>query len=138
MPDTTEALVRHERDSRGVVTLTLNRPLAFNAMSQALLAALQDALDQVAQDETARVVILAAAGKAFCAGHDLKEMRAAPSLGYYKTLFDQCTRVMLAVQRLPVPVIARVQGIAAAAGCQLVAMCDLAVASTSARFAVKP
>ena len=136
MPDTTEALVRHERDSRGVVTLTLNRPLAFNAMSQALLAALQDALDQVAQDETARVVILAAAGKAFCAGHDLKEMRAAPSLGYYQALFDQCTRVMLAVQRLPVPVIARVQGIATAAGCQLVAMCDLAVASTTARFAV--
>ena len=136
MPDTTEALVRHERDPRGVVTLTLNRPLAFNALSQALLAALQDALDQVAQDETARVVILAAAGKAFCAGHDLKEMRAAPSLGYYQALFDQCTRVMLAVQRLPVPVIARVQGIATAAGCQLVAMCDLAVASTSARFAV--
>ena len=136
MPDTTEALVRHERDSRGVVTLTLNRPLAFNALSQALLAALQDALDQVAQDETARVVILAAAGKAFWAGHDLKEMRAAPSLGYYQALFDQCTRVMLAVQRLPVPVIARVQGIATAAGCQLVAMCDLAVASTSARFAV--
>ena len=136
MPDTTEALVRHERDSRGVVTLTLNRPLAFNALSQALLAALQDALDRVAQDETARVVILATAGKAFCAGHDLKEMRAAPSLGYYQALFDQCTRVMLAVQRLPVPVIARVQGIATAAGCQLVAMCDLAVASTSARFAV--
>ena len=136
MPDTTEALVRHERDPRGVVTLTLNRPLAFNALSQALLAALQDALDRVAQDETARVVILAAAGKAFCAGHDLKEMRAAPSLGYYKTLFDQCTRLMLAVQRLPVPVIARVQGLATAAGCQLVAMCDLAVASTAARFAV--
>ena len=136
MPDATEALVRHERDPRGVVTLTLNRPLAFNALSQELLAALQDALDRVAQDETARVVILAAAGKAFCAGHDLKEMRAEPSLGYYQALFDQCTRVMLAVQRLPVPVIARVQGIATAAGCQLVAMCDLAVASTNARFAV--
>jgi enoyl-CoA hydratase/carnithine racemase len=90
----------------------------------------------VARDESVRVVVLAAAGRAFCAGHDLKEMRAEPSLDYYRTLFEQCTRVMLAVQRLPVPVIARVQGIATAAGCQLVAMCDLAVAADTAQFAV--
>ena len=101
-----------------------------------MLAALQTELDAIAKDEAARVVVLAAAGKAFCAGHDLKQMRAAPSLAYYRKLFDQCGQVMLAVQRLPAPVIARVQGIATAAGCQLVAMCDLAVASRDARFAV--
>jgi enoyl-CoA hydratase/carnithine racemase len=101
-----------------------------------MLTALQAALDAVASDDGARVVVLAAAGKAFCAGHDLKEMRAVPSLDYYQTLFDQCGRVMLSIQRLPVPVIARVQGIATAAGCQLVAMCDLAVAVSTARFAV--
>ena len=83
-----------------------------------------------------RVVVIAAEGKAFCAGHDLKEMRADPSLEYYERLFARCSEMMLAVQRLPVPVIARVQGIATAAGCQLVAMCDLAVASNAARFAV--
>lgn len=124
------------RDARGVVTLTLNRADAFNALSVAMLDALQAELDRLAEDETARVIVLAAAGRAFCAGHDLKEMRAAPSLGYYESLFDQCARMMLAVQRLPVPVIARVQGIATAAGCQLVAMCDLAVAAADARFAV--
>ncbi len=131
-----EPMVLNMRDARGVVTLTLNRPKAFNALSEGMLAALQTELDALAHDDTVRVVVLAAAGKAFCAGHDLKEMRAEPSLGYYRTLFDRCTRVMLAVQRLPVPVIARVQGIATAAGCQLVAMCDLAVASEDARFAV--
>lgn len=131
-----EPLVLQTRDARGVVTLTLNRPKAFNALSEAMLAALQAELDAVARDESARVVVLAAAGRAFCAGHDLKEMRAEPSLDYYRTLFEQCTRVMLAVQRLPVPVIARVQGIATAAGCQLVAMCDLAVAAETAQFAV--
>ena len=131
-----EALVLVDRDARGVITLTLNRPQAFNTLSQALLRALQEALGAVANDEGARVVVLAATGKAFCAGHDLKEMRAQPSLGYYQALFEQCTQVMLAVQRLPVPVVAKVQGIATAAGCQLVAMCDLAVASNTARFAV--
>jgi enoyl-CoA hydratase/carnithine racemase len=136
MTSTQEPLVITSRDDRGVVTLTLNRPNAFNALSQAMLAALQAALDGVAADATARVVVLAGAGKAFCAGHDLKEMRAAPSLDYYQTLFDQCARMMLTVQRLPVPVIAQVHGIATAAGCQLVAMCDLAVASRAARFAV--
>ena len=123
------------RDARGVVTLTLNRPLAFNALNEALLAALQSAIDAVATDASVRVVVLAAAGKAFCAGHDLKEMRAEPSLGYYQKLFAQCSQVMLGLQRLPVPVIARVQGMATAAGCQLVAQCDLAVAAEGARFA---
>lgn len=136
MTNPTEALVLRERDARGVITLTLNRPLAFNALSESMLEALQAELDAVESDAGARVVVLAAAGKAFCAGHDLKEMRAAPSMDYYRSLFGQCAKMMLTVQQLPVPVIARVQGIATAAGCQLVAMCDLAVAASSARFAV--
>jgi enoyl-CoA hydratase/carnithine racemase len=101
-----------------------------------MLLALQRELDAIAHDESVRVIVLAAEGKAFCAGHDLKEMRAAPSLEYYEELFAQCADMMLAIQRLPVPVIARVQGIATAAGCQLVAMCDLAIASSIAKFAV--
>jgi enoyl-CoA hydratase/carnithine racemase len=128
--------VRRAADARGVVTLTLDRPQSFNALSEGMLAALQAELDAIALDETARVVVIAAEGKAFCAGHDLKEMRAAPSLAYYEALFAQCARTMLTIQRLPVPVIARVQGIATAAGCQLVAACDLAVAADVARFAV--
>ncbi len=131
-----DALLLMQKDERGVVALTLNRPQAFNALSERMLAELGAALDVIARDDTARVVVLGAAGKAFCAGHDLKEMRAEPSLAYYQRLFAQCTQVMLAVQRLPVPVIARVQGVATAAGCQLVAMCDLAVASRDAKFAV--
>lgn len=131
-----EPLVKRSRDSRGVVTLTLNRPQAYNALSEALLGALQRELALVAADESARVVVLAAEGKAFCAGHDLREMRAEPSQQYYQRLFAQCSRMMLSLTRLPVPVIARVQGIATAAGCQLVAQCDLAVASSNARFAV--
>ncbi|MBO9513559.1 MAG: enoyl-CoA hydratase [Variovorax sp.] len=136
MDDEASPLVMCRRDERGVVTLTLNRPQAFNALSEAMLAALQARLDGLSGDKGVRAVVLAASGKAFCAGHDLREMRAAPSQAYYEALFAQCTRVMLALQRLPVPVIARVQGIATAAGCQLVAMCDLAVASREARFAV--
>ena len=131
-----EPHVRVERDARGVVTLTLNRPQAFNALSEALLAALQRELDALETDASARVVVLAGAGKAFCAGHDLREMRAQPSLGYYQRLFTQCSRMMLTLRRLPIPVIARVHGIATAAGCQLVAQCDLAVAARDARFAV--
>ena len=131
-----EKVVLRSQDSRGVVTLTLSRPHAFNALSEATLAALQCELDAIARDESVRVVVLAAEGKAFSAGHDLKEMRAAPSLDYYQQLFAQCSDMMLTIQRLPVPVIARVQGIATAAGCQLVAMCDLAVASSTAKFAV--
>ncbi len=123
-------------DPRGVVTLTLNRPASFNALSEGMLAALQAELDAIAADESVRVVVIAASGKAFSAGHDLKQMRAEPSQQYYEGLFAQCSRVMLSIQRLPVPVIARVQGIATAAGCQLVAACDLAVAASTARFAV--
>ena len=131
-----EPLLRLERDARGVVTLTLNRPQAFNALSEALLAALQRELDTLEADQSVRVLVLAGAGKAFCAGHDLREMRAQPSLEYYQRLFAQCARMMLSLRRLPIPVIARVHGIATAAGCQLVAQCDLAVASREARFAV--
>ncbi|MGC2354173.1 MAG: enoyl-CoA hydratase [Candidatus Udaeobacter sp.] len=133
---TEEPVLLRSQDARGVVTLTLNRPHAFNALSEATLTALRRELDVIAQDESVRVVVLAAEGKAFCAGHDLKEMRAAPSLEYYERLFAQCSDMMLTIQRLLVPVIARVQGIATAAGCQLVAMCDLAVASSAAKFAV--
>jgi len=136
MDDTVIPLVLRERDARQVVTLTLNRPQAFNALSESMLAAIQGELDLLARDDSVRLVVLAAAGKAFCAGHDLKEMRARPSLEYYQRLFAQCARMMLAIRRLPVPVVARVQGIATAAGCQLVAQCDLAVASSEARFAV--
>lgn len=134
--DTNDKPVLRETDARGVVRLTLNRPNAFNSLSEGMLSALQAELEAIAKDESARVVVLGAAGKAFCAGHDLKEMRAEPSLDHYQKLFAQCAQMMLAIQRLPVPVIARVHGIATAAGCQLVAMCDLAVASRDARFAV--
>jgi enoyl-CoA hydratase/carnithine racemase len=135
-PDIASEPLRYERDARGVITLRLNRAQAFNALSESMLAALQAAMERVAADDSARVVVIAAEGKAFCAGHDLKEMRAEPSLDYYQRLFAQCSRFMLALQQLPVPVIAQVQGIATAAGCQLVAMCDLAVAVREAKFAV--
>ncbi len=128
-------LLRHD-DGRGVTTLTLNRPLAFNALGEEMLAALQRELDALARDDSLRVLVIAAAGKAFCAGHDLKEMLAQPAQAYYQDLFARCARVMMALQQLPVPVVARVHGIATAAGCQLVAQCDLAVASSAARFAV--
>ena len=131
-----EAVVLRSQDERGVVTLTLNRPHAFNALSETMLAKLQREFEAIATEESVRVVVLSAEGKAFCAGHDLKEMRAKPSLQYYEGLFNQCSEMMLGIQRLPVPVIARIQGIATAAGCQLVAMCDLAVAASTAKFAV--
>ena len=131
-----ETPVLRAQDARGVITLTLNRPKAFNALSGAMLDAMQAEIDRVAADKTARVVVIAAEGRAFCAGHDLKEMRAEPSLAYYERLFAQCAHMMLSLQRLPVPVIARVHGMATAAGCQLVAMCDLAVAASDAQFAV--
>lgn len=131
-----QPILLHDRDERGVHTLTLNTPKAFNALSEAMLTALSAALDAVARDEQARVVILAAAGKAFCAGHNLKEMKANPTQAYYQQLFAQCSRMMMQIQRLPVPVIAKIQGLATAAGCQLVAQCDLAVAVDDARFGV--
>ncbi len=129
-----EALVLRQ-DQEGITTLTLNRPNQFNALSEALLASLQKALDEIAADASVRVVILAAAGKAFCSGHDLKEMMAKRDDAYYRELFARCARVMLSLSELPQPVIARVQGVATAAGCQLVAQCDLAVAVEGARFA---
>lgn len=131
-----EPALLEQRDGRGVVTLTMNRPSNFNALSEEMLGALQAALDRLAPDESVRVVVLAAVGKAFCPGHNLKEMIAQPRLDYYQQLFAQCSRVMLSILKLPVPVIAKVHGVATAAGCQLVAQCDLAVASTEAKFAV--
>ena len=136
MLTTDDPLILRQQDARGVITLTLNRPQAFNALSETMLTALQDELDVIATQDEARVLVIAASGRAFCAGHDLKEMRAQPSTAYYQALFAQCSRVMLSLQALPLPVIAQVQGIATAAGCQLVAMCDLAVAASDARFAV--
>ena len=129
-----EAVVLRE-DNNGVITLTLNKPKAFNAMSEEVLAALQSELDSIATNPEVRVVVIAAKGKAFCAGHDLKQMQANPSEAYYKELFDTCSKMMLTINKLPQPVIARVQGMATAAGCQLVAACDLAVAVDSATFA---
>ena len=114
----------------------LNRPAQFNALSKDVLVELQAALDAIAMDASARVVVIAGAGKAFCAGHDLKEMRAHPSKKFQQSLFELCSRVMMTLTDMPQPVIARVHGFATAAGCQLVAMCDLAVASEDARFAV--
>ena len=128
-------LLQIARDTRGVVTLTLNDPARFNALGAEMLSALQQALDEAGRDEAVRVVVLAAAGKAFCAGHNLKDMAANPDLAYYQKLFAQCSRMMLTIHKLPVPVIARVQGMATAAGCQLVAQCDLAAAADSASFA---
>jgi enoyl-CoA hydratase/carnithine racemase len=132
---TTPVLLR-TRQTDGVHTLTLNSAGTFNALSEEMLSALQVALDEVAHDSSARAVVIAAEGRAFCAGHNLKDMRAQPELAYYQKLFAQCTRMMLSIQKLPVPVIARVQGLATAAGCQLVAQCDLAVAADHATFGV--
>ena len=129
-----DALLTRE-DHEGTVYLTLNRPAQFNALSEELLTALQEELGLIAADESCRLVILAGAGKAFCAGHDLKQMRSRPNESYYQDLFKQCSRMMMPLNLMPQPVIARVQGIATAAGCQLVAACDLAVASDDSRFA---
>src|SRR5581483_8055593 len=123
-------------DKDGVATLTLNRPSQRNALSIGLMTALQAELDAIAKDRAVKVVVIAGAGPGFCGGHDLKEMRANPGRQAYEALFAQCSRLMLSITKLPQPVIARVHAIAAAAGCQLVATCDLAVASENARFAV--
>jgi len=135
-PETAAGPLLLKDEAQGVVRLTLNRPAQFNALSEQMLAALSAELDAIGRDSAVRVVVLAGAGKAFCAGHDLRQMKANPSLDYYRALFADCTQLMLRIQRLPQPVIARVHGLATAAGCQLVAMCDLAVAADSARFAV--
>lgn len=122
------------QDDGGIATLTLNRPHQYNALSEALLDQMQTAFDEIAADDRVRVVVLASRGDAFCAGHDLKEMRANPNRAYYEALFKKCSKMMTSMVRLPVPVIARIHGIATAAGCQLVANADLAVASTNSKF----
>ncbi|HLY46172.1 MAG TPA: enoyl-CoA hydratase [Stellaceae bacterium] len=119
----------------GVLRLTLNRPAARNALSVGLMAGLQQALERAAADQACRVVVIAGAGPAFCAGHDLRELRSDPSRAAYERIFAQCSALMLQIVRLPKPVIAEVHGVATAAGCQLVATCDLAVAAEDARFA---
>ena len=134
------ALLLRENDG-AIATLTMNRPDQLNALSEELMAALQDELDRIANEPATKVVILKGAGRAFCAGHDLRQMQAkrqAPDGGraYYVALFAQCSRLMTTIPRLPQPVIAEVHGLAAAAGCQLVATCDMAVAASSARFGV--
>ena len=122
-------------DADGIATLTLNRPAARNALSTGLMAALQAEIDAIAADASVRVVVIAANGPAFCAGHDLREVRGTPTRAAYEALFAQCSALMLSITRLPQPVIARVHATATAAGCQLVATCDLAVAAETARFA---
>lgn len=122
-------------DTGGIATLTLNRPAARNALSMDLMAALLAELGQIATSPAVRAVVIAAEGPAFCAGHDLREVRANPSRAAYEALFTRCSELMLAITRLPQPVIARVHGTATAAGCQLVATCDLAVAADTAKFA---
>lgn len=133
--ETQDQFVLSERN-QGVLTLTLNRPDQFNSLSEEVLTALQQALDDAASDESLRCLVLAAKGRAFCAGHDLKQMQANRDQAYYRQLFTQCGQLMQSIVAFPVPVIAKVQGVATAAGCQLVASCDLAVAADSARFAV--
>lgn len=134
MPTDTALPLLLRQDDAGVTTLTLNRPQARNALSRDLMTALQEELDRIRTDAGVRVVVLAGAGPAFCAGHDLKEVRGLPREDYLP-LFEQCSRLMMSLVRLPQPVIARVHGIATAAGCQLVASCDLAYAADDARFA---
>lgn len=133
-PSNDLALVLRE-DQDGVARLTMNRPAQRNALSIALMEALGEAFDRIKADPKIKVVVLAGAGPGYCAGHDLKEIRANPGRQFYEQTFAACSKLMLAITRLPKPVIARVHGVATAAGCQLVATCDLAVAAASARFA---
>ncbi len=128
-----QVLLRHDAD--GAAWLTLNRPTARNALSIGLMEALLTELDAIATDDTAKVVVIGGAGPAFCAGHDLRELRSRPEREAYHATFALCSRLMTRIVRLPKPVIARVHGVATAAGCQLVASCDLAVAAATARFA---
>ncbi len=134
-PATEAPPVLLREDVDGIALLTLNRPEARNALSVALMTALEEALAAIRADRSVRVVVIRGAGPAFCAGHDLREMRAHPERAFYEALFAQCSRLMLAITRLPQPVIAAVHGVATAAGCQLVATCDLAIAGRAARFA---
>ncbi len=132
--DSNSIITRHDR--AGISTLTLNHPEKYNAMSGAMLDALEAELTNISDDESIRVVVIAASGRAFSAGHDLKEIRSSDDQAFHEALFAKCGRMMVLINQMPQPVIAQVQGIATAAGCQLVANCDLAVASEEARFAV--
>lgn len=123
-------------DDNGITTLTLNRPEQFNALSSDMLFELQAALDDISADASIRVVIIGANGRGFCAGHDLKEIRSSTDRAFHQDLFDRCSKMMLTINTMPQPVIAQIDGIATAAGCQLVANCDLAVATVESRFAV--
>lgn len=134
-PDTDALPILVREDIDGVATLTLNRPKQRNALSRALMAELQRELAAIAADRTVKVVVLAAAGPAFCAGHDLKEVRENEGEAFFKALFEQCSDLMMTINRLPQIVIAKVHAMATAAGCQLVAACDLAVAADTAKFA---
>jgi enoyl-CoA hydratase/carnithine racemase len=136
MDSENQRLVIEETPATGIVRLVLNNPASFNALSQNMLNELKHAFNNISKNTDCRVVILAAQGKAFSAGHDLKEMRLHPDQDFYTELFQQCSQMMLQIQNLAQPVIAQVQGIATAAGCQLVSMCDLAVAAQSSKFAV--
>ncbi len=133
VPKANEPVLLRE-DRGGIATLTMNRPAQFNLLTSEMIGALQQAMDDIEQDESVRVIVLAAAGKGFCAGHDLKEIRDLGTQPKIESLFRRCSRMMVTMTRMPQPVIARVQGAAAAAGCQLVAQCDLAVASDVAKF----
>lgn len=135
LEDTSEATITRV-DLDGIAILTLNRPQQYNALSSAVLEAIHATMDSINDDKTVRVLIIAANGNAFCAGHDLKEMKASTEPGFVPRLFQRCSEMMLKIARLPIPVIAEVQGMATAAGCQLVAQCDLAVAAEHAKFAV--
>lgn len=131
-----QSILLRDDSPGGIATLTLNRPAQYNALSDDMLTELQTALDTIGRDDSVRVVIIAASGKAFCPGHDLQEMRSSEDREFHQALFHRCSKMMLTLHQLPQPVIAQVHGIATAAGCQLVANCDLAVAANGARFAV--
>ena len=131
----TEAILIRD-DDNGITTLTLNRPRHFNALSSGMLNELQAALDDIKADDSIQVVIIAANGRGFCAGHDLKEIRSSVDKAFHHDLFDRCSKMMLTIHTMPQPVIAQIDGIATAAGCQLVANCDLAIATMESRFAV--
>jgi len=130
-----ETFIKIDKGDNGITTLTLNRPKSFNALSISLMSELQTALDEITSDPKVKVIILGGAGKAFCAGHDISEIINNPSEKTVRTLFSKCSRLMLTLTKMPQPVIARVHGVATAAGCQLVAQCDLAIASNEASFA---
>lgn len=129
-----EAPVLLRADASGVATLTMNRPAALNALSRPLIAALKGAMDEIHEDRSVHVVVIEGAGRSFCPGHDLREVRGTPTKAFYEALFAECSEMMLRIRSLRQPVIAKVHGVAAAAGCQLVASCDLAVAEATARF----